>query len=359
VPVWGIGTVRSVGEGLGESVGYGERFYGYMPMSKYVVLTPDDGSLVPRIGFADGTAGRSSLFGADTGFYNYYYNLLTDPYLAISEEDELEDLATNEEFMCVLRVLFETGYGLCDFFTEVGFHGADRIVLSSASSKTAFATAFCVRRLQPQMEVVGLTSGPPDGDGLRFCSGLGSIGSGGMFESMFTELICYDQLEDQLDADTSTLYIDIAGNPTLTRRVHTHLGESLLHSCAVGRTHVTTDTDTDTEEEEAAEQGASTEPLPGPKPAFYFVPTWKRNKAAEVGGQFKLQLSLAELYLPFLAACRHRIDLHMGYGLEAVGACYNELTIHGNSKPDVAHVLSLWERGEPRYGSAAAAASRL
>jgi hypothetical protein len=68
--------VRSVGVGLADSVEYGERFYGYMPMSKYVVLTPEE--LVPRIGFGDSSPHRTSLFGADTGFYNYYYNLITD-----------------------------------------------------------------------------------------------------------------------------------------------------------------------------------------------------------------------------------------------------------------------------------------
>ena len=261
-----------------------------MPMSKYVVLRPEE--LVPRIGFAESAPHRASLFGADTVFYNYYYNLVTDPYLAISEEDELEDLETNEEYMLVLRVLFETGYGLCDHFTELGFHGADRIVLSSASSKTAFATAFCVRRLQPQMEVVGLTSG---GDGMAFCSSLGAVGSGGLFESMFTELIAYDDLEERLDRDTRTLYIDCAGNSALTHRVHTHLGEALLHSCAVGRTHIT----------ESAADAQARPALPGPKPLFFFIPTWKRLKAEELG-QFKLQLALAGLYAPFLGACRYQ-----------------------------------------------------
>jgi hypothetical protein len=249
----------------------------------------------------------------------------------------LEDLETNEEYMLALRVLFETGYGLCDHFTELGFHGADRIVLSSASSKTAFATAFCVRRLQPQMEVVGLTSGA---DGLRFCSSLGAIGSGGMFESMFTELIAYDDIEERLDSGTTTLYIDCAGSSALTHRVHTHLGDALLHSCAVGRTHIT----------EGADAGQPLPALPGPKPVFFFIPTWKRLKTEELG-QFKLQLSLAELYMPFVAACRHQIDLAMGFGLSDVETAYTEMADSGNSIPNVAHVLSLWERGESRFGS--------
>lgn len=335
VPIWGIGTVRSIGAGLEDSVSYGERFYGYMPMSKYVVLTPE--GLVPRIGFEDSAPHRAKLFGDDTEFYNYYYNLTTDPFLAISEEDDLEDLETNEEYMLVLRVLFETGYGLCDYLTEVEFHGANRIVLSSASSKTAFATAFCVRRLQPQIEVIGLTS---SGDGIRFCSSLGAVGSGGMFESMFTELIAYDDIEQRLDADVTTVYIDCAGSPTLTNRVHTRLGDTLLHSCAVGRTHIT----------ESGDADKRLPALPGPKPAFFFVPTWKRLKAQELG-QFKLQLSLAELYMPFLTACRHVIDLEMGYGLSDVEMTYSEVAQKGNSNPHVAHVLSLWNRGEPRFGS--------
>ena len=68
-------------------------------------------------------------------------------------------------------------------------------------------------------------------------------------------------------------------------------------------------------------------------------------------GQFKLQLSLAELYLPFLAACRYQIELAMGFGLSDVQTAYNEVAQNGNRAPNVAHVISLWERGEPRYGS--------
>ena len=85
------------------------------------------------------------------------------------------------------------------------------------------------------------------------------------FESMFTGLVAYDDLEKRLDSDTTTLYIDYAGNPELTHRVHTHLGDALLHSCAVGRTHIT-----------EASSGTPLPPLPGPKPAFFFIPTWKR-----------------------------------------------------------------------------------
>ena len=41
----------------------------------------------------------------------------------------------------------------------------------------------------------------------------------------------------------------------------------------------------------------------------------------------------------------------MGFGLRDVERAYSELARQGNRRPNVAHVLSLWERGEPRFGS--------
>jgi len=156
----------------------------------------------------------------------------------------------NEPYMLLLRVLFETGYALNDSFTTLNFGGAGRVVLSSASSKTAFATAFCIRRFNSHIEVVGLTSA----EHVPFCQSLGSRVWGGTQEPMYTSVLAYDDLESlevSGQGRLPTLYCDMAGDAALTHAVHTHLGADLVHSCAVGRTHVTAD-------------GGGADALPGP-----------------------------------------------------------------------------------------------
>ena len=72
------------------------------------------------------------------------------------------------------------------------------------------------------------------------------VGSGGV--------LAYDDLESleiSGQGRLPTLYCDMAGDAALTHAVHTHLGADLVHSCAVGRTHVTAD-------------GGGADALPGP-----------------------------------------------------------------------------------------------
>jgi hypothetical protein len=57
----------------------------------------------------------------------------------------------------LLRPLFTTSWLIDDFLADNGFFGAKRVLLSSASSKTAYGTAFQLRSA-PGIEVVGLTS---------------------------------------------------------------------------------------------------------------------------------------------------------------------------------------------------------
>ncbi len=66
-----------------------------------------------------------------------------------------------EGLQAVLRPLFTTSFLIDDFLADSGFFGARQLLLSSASSKTAYGTAFCLaqRRGTPGTPaVVGLTS---------------------------------------------------------------------------------------------------------------------------------------------------------------------------------------------------------
>ena len=99
------------------------------------------------------------------------------------------------------------------------------MLLSSASSKTAFGTAFCLslRRGQPGApRIVGLTSA----GNLEFCRSLGC----------YDELRTYDTV-GTMDRSVPSVYVDFAGNVALRRPVHEHFGDTLRYSCSVGGTH--------------------------------------------------------------------------------------------------------------------------
>ena len=69
--------------------------------------------------------------------------------------------AAREAEQALLRPLFMTSFLIDDFLADTGFFGARRVMLSSASSKTAYGTAFCLslRRGSPNaVKVIGLTS---------------------------------------------------------------------------------------------------------------------------------------------------------------------------------------------------------
>ena len=142
---------------------------------------------------------------------------------------------------------------LADFLVDNAFFGARRLVFSSASSKTAYGTAFCLQDTQ------GLTLTALTSDGNRaFVDGLGC----------YHDSVTYDAL-DTLTTDVPTLYVDFSGDTALRRRVHEHFGDALVYDCFAGSAQ-------NTDFIQAAD-------LPGPAPQFYFAPVQIRKRNADWG----------------------------------------------------------------------------
>jgi len=155
----------------------------------------------------------------------------------------------------LLRPLFATAWLIADFLQQHDDFAARTLLLSSASSKTALATAFCLReRGGTRPRLVGATSPARRG----FVAGLG----------LFDETIAYDAVAT-MDAAAPTLYIDFAGDTAFRRAVHLHWRERLAYSCAVGVTH-----------HAAFDERAAGKDLPGPKPQFFFAPTQMQQRGA-------------------------------------------------------------------------------
>jgi hypothetical protein len=240
IPVWGFATVV---QSLHPGVAVGERLYGYWPMASHAVLPP---GRLSADGFVDAAPHRAAL----AAVYNRYLRCATDPFYT----------ADSEGVQALLRPLFLTAWLIDDFLADNAFFGATAaqpgvrplLLLSSASSKTAIATAAQLAR-RPEVQVVGLTSAA----NADFCRSLGC----------YAQVLAYDDLAT-LPADAPALYVDFAGNGGLRRDIHTRFTR-LAYSCAIGGTHV--------------EQLAGARDLPGPRATLFFAPVQVKKRSADWG----------------------------------------------------------------------------
>lgn len=291
IPVWGIGVVeRSSAEGLNP----GDRFFGYYPMSSYLVVGPVKTSAQ---GFVDGAPHRQAL----PPTYNQYSRMTPELGFAPAEDDAV----------MVFRPLFMTAFVIDDFLADNDFFGAKTVILSSASSKTAFGTGFLLsKRTSPKREVIGLTSR----GNLAFASGLGC----------YDCVVTYDQL-DSLSKDQSTVFVDMAGNAETLASVHRHFGDQLKYSCRVGLTHW--------------EDNKPAGKLPGPEPKFFFAPDQIRKRTKDWGPE-GVQQRFAAAWASFMGLVNAKIVFDHAAGPAAVERVYNE-TLEGRVAPDRAQILSL------------------
>ena len=293
IPVWGFGTVVASQH---EAVKPGARFYGYYPMSSHVVLEP---ARVTEAGFFDGAAHRQALHAV----YNQYVNTAADP--GYRQETEAQQM--------LLRPLFITSFLIDDFLADNQFFGARRVILSSASSKTAYGLAFCLAQ-RNECEVIGLTS-----PGNRaFVEGLGCYG----------KVVSYDAVAT-LAADAPAVFVDMAGNAELRRALHTHLCDALRYSCSVGGTHW--------------DHLGSGRDLPGPKPTLFFAPAQIKKRNAEWGAA-GLQARIADAWRAFMLPVMREQNGWMrvvaGRGPVKVERVYGDM-LAGRVRPDEGHVLTL------------------
>ena len=198
MPVWGFADVESSSV---PGVEVGERFYGYFPLASHLRVRPER---VTERGFYDGAAHRKAL----TSAYNQYMRCSADA--AYRAEDE--------NYQMLVRPLFITSFMLADFLQDNAFFGARQLVFSSASSKTAYGTAFCLEAFA-QVRRIALTSARNK----RFVEALGCYG----------EVASYEELT-KLDRGAPTLYVDFSGDEGLRMAVHTHFGDSLVYDCYAG-----------------------------------------------------------------------------------------------------------------------------
>ena len=290
VPVWGFGDVIASRH---PSIETGERLSGYFPMATHLVIEAAD---VNKRGLRDAAAHRQGV----APVYN--------AYARVTGNDAFE--GRNGDYQALLRPLFMLSFLVDDFLAENDFFGARTVLLSSASSKTAFGLAHLLHARGGRIRVIGLTSAS-NADFVR------SLGC-------YHEVVLYDEIE-ALPKDLAVAFVDMAGNSAIRTRLHHHFGDAMKYSGQIGLTHRSFSPD---------------EPqLPGAKPAWFFAPDQIRKRAREWGpGGIDQRFGAA--WSTFAPTLPRRLTLVEGRGPAAVQQVYRD-TLNGRIPPAQGHILSL------------------
>lgn len=280
-PLWGFADVAA---STVAGVTAGQRLYGYLPPAGHLVVRP---ARVDDSGFRDASEHRAELPSP----YNAYRATTTDPVYRPDDED----------LLILFRPLFFTSFMLADQVVDNDFYGAGQLLVSSASSKTAYAAALQLHGTGPRL--VALTS-PAN---VAFTRSL----------ACYDEVITYDDL-DRVDR-TPTAYLDLSGAPAIRTALRARLGDLLVRDIAVGLT---------TQVPNAAAAGE-----------VFFAPVQMRKRRQD-WGRDGLDQRFAEAWQTFLGTATSAVDVKVGHGPEALRETW--LTVlNGEAAPRTGHVVQL------------------
>jgi hypothetical protein len=289
VPMWGHAVVEASNHA---DIAVGERVYGYLPMGSHVDVLPGH---VSASSFTDATDYRQPM----SVFYNQYSRLAADP-----EHDP-----AREDARMIFGPLFKTGFLIEAMMRREGWFGADQVVLTSASSKTAMALAHCAKERAPGIKRVGLTS----------AGNVAFVKSTGLYD----QVVAYGDLATL--TQVPSVAVDFAGNAAVGRAVHTHLADALKYSCSVGVTHV------------GARGDGGGDPLPGPAPILFFAPTEAVAAIKELGPRGFAE-AVGASWKAFVGVTEGFVQVDHRDGLAAARAAFLA-TLGGTADPSVGIVV--------------------
>jgi hypothetical protein len=291
VPVFGFADVIASRH---PDVAEGTRVFGYLPMSRHLLVEPAKAN---ARGFLDSAAHRRDVMAT---VWNHYQNV-TDAH----------ETPAAEARRSLLRPLFVTGF-LIDFVADHDGFGADTVVISSASAKTAIATAQCMAE-RGDRRVVGLTSPAR----AAFAAGLG----------VYDDVLTYDEAGDV--PGHAAVFVDIAGLLPARDAVHARFGERLVHSMTVGMSNVPD-----------PERILAPQPEQGPTPEVFYAQLQVAKRASE-WGQARFDQQLDKAWARFTIFTATWLDIKVGAGPEAVEAAWRRL-LDGGIDPASGLDLTMW-----------------
>ena len=289
VPMWGHAVIT---QSRHPDLAVGERVYGYLPMADTLDVLPD---AVSPGGFVDKAAHRQPM----SVIYNQYSRLAADPE---------HDPAKEAERM-IFGPLFKTGFLIESMMRRESWFGAEVLICTSASSKTAMATASVARDKSPQVQRIGLTS----------AGNVDFVRAGGFYDLVMS----YDQIADL--PQVASVLVDFAGNAGVIHSVHSALGDNLKYSCTVGATHV------------GAGFGQDNGSLPGPAPVLFFAPHHAVAAIQELGPK-AFGEAVAASWIRFVSEAGGAVKVDARAGLEAAVNAF-VTTAEGKADPAVGIVI--------------------
>ncbi|EFI28166.1 hypothetical protein CC1G_14193 [Coprinopsis cinerea okayama7 len=336
IPVWGFGTVVVSKH---PKIPVGERVYGYFAPSKYLVVpvSPSDVNkyafYVPRPRLPE-----------DRRPYNQIQRCGSDPMYAPGLEAE--------NLTMLYRPLFWTSYWCEDWLHSTGCYQPSAqfnlsILISSASSKTAFCLAYLIRKRiksgeLKNVKIIGLTSKR----NVTFTQKLG----------LYDEVYEYNTFRQgkafQGEKERQWIYVDVAGNDKLNDQVREHFSSPsvgrIIKNVALGVTNLQPTTSANDDMKWAHNAFDPTAPalaaphIRWPNVEHFFMPEWLNVR--------KHQLSIQEIFQRQIQAwselmrdCTHWVELQPVYGANEVRDAYIRLAKEGLG-PDKGLIWSLWEQ---------------
>ena len=299
----GWGRVPAMGwaevvESANPDIAVGGRYYGWYPMAPSITIA----ATATADGFRDDGDHRA----AHAPVYRAYVDAARDPWY--------DDAPDGEDRHALLRGLFMTGFLADEFFGDSGgaggeYFGASRVVVLSASSKTAIG--FAQRAHQRGVgDVVGVTA-PHNAE---FVRGLG----------YYDTVVGYDGI-GSIGTDADAVSIDMAGDQAVLGAVHLHLGDRLKYSMTVGRSH---------HDAPATDQPVD---LPGPAPRLFFAPSEVTRRQEQWGREEYAARSTEALAL-FIDGSRSWLAIDHRTGPDGAVAAWHD--VHGGDvRPDVGVVV--------------------
>jgi len=308
LPVWGFADViRSAHPDISE----GERIYGFLPLSTHLKVLADR---VSAKGFTDASAHRALL----PAIYQRYRRCAHDQNYAPDKE----------ALQAILLPLLLTAFLLCDEITARIQGKSTIVLLTSASSKTALATAFLLRmRQSTDCEIVALTSEKH----INFVRARGC----------FDRVLEYRDVEN-LSPDRAVLAVDFSGNLALMARIHEQC-RGLEHSLRIGVTHwhqagEMGDNAVSIGRKPLASQKLVGQKPVGPKPELFFAPDYAGQRIAQWGAvAFERRTTAA--WAAILGWAQSWLMVRTDTGEDAIADAYLA-ALNGVSPADVGQMLA-------------------
>jgi hypothetical protein len=264
-------------------------------MATHLVIEAAD---VTKRGLRDAAAHRQGV----APVYNVYARVSGDAAFEGKQGD----------YQALLRPLFMLSFLVDDFLAENEFYGAKSVMLSSASSKTAYGLAHLLHARANGIRVIGLTSA----GNTTFVKSLGC----------YDEVVTYDNVSS-LPTNSAVAYVDMAGNSPLRALLHRHFGEQMKYSGIIGLTHRKSSPD------------EPPQALPGARPQFFSAPNQIPKRAKEWGpGGVDKRFGAA--WSGFAPKLDQWVKVSESRGPAAVQRAYLD-TLNGRVPPDQGLILSL------------------